>query len=229
MFCISQIRFCFLHQRLEKPIYVFSDSCSYWVYPIYDGSSRWIFRFVIFLWILGRVYITGILHPRGWRNFPSFLFRRPRFLSFPIRIARSSLYHTIGFSDNFRYVSLSLICLHKFGLKCILLHIFGNNKRQLGYYLVWVEVIGSTSYGTNYWKLINLITSEVLTAYLISWDPNMPEKYKYPLNDPFLERRHSKVFRKRHGEFFEVVIFSHNSLQNQGFFYFYFFSTKVSY
>ena len=50
----------------------------------------------------------------------------------------------------------------------------------------------------------------------------MPEKFKYPPNDPFLERRHSKVFRKRHGEFFEVVIFSHNSLQNQDFFSFLF-------
>ena len=48
----------------------------------------------------------------------------------------------------------------------------------------------------------------------------MPEKYKYPPNDPFLERRHSKVFRKRHGEFFEVVISFHNSLQNQDFFSF---------
>ncbi|PIO10234.1 hypothetical protein AB205_0041560 [Aquarana catesbeiana] len=29
----------------------------------------------------------------------------------------------------------------------------------------------------------------------------MPEKYKYPPNYPFLERRHSKVFRKMHGYF----------------------------
>ncbi|CAI9622773.1 unnamed protein product [Staurois parvus] len=35
----------------------------------------------------------------------------------------------------------------------------------------------------------------------------MSEQYRYPPNDPFLQSRQSDVFHKRHGEFFEVVIF----------------------
>ncbi|CAI9557510.1 unnamed protein product [Staurois parvus] len=35
----------------------------------------------------------------------------------------------------------------------------------------------------------------------------MSEQYRYPPNDPFLQSRQSDVFYKRHGEFFEVVIF----------------------
>ena len=63
-----------------------------------------------------------------------------------------------------------------------------------------------------------------MTSYLISCDPNKPGKYKYPPNDPFFERRHSKVFRKRQGEFFEVVIFFPQFFAKSRFFF-----TKLSY
>ena len=102
--------------------------------------------------------------------------------------------------------------LHTFWPKCILLHIFGKKIPQISvYYLVFVKIIESTSYG----------------AYLISCDPNKPGKYKYPPNDPFLESRHSKVFSKMHDEVFDVVIFSHNSLQNSYFFYYFFPPHKI--
>ncbi|CAI9595442.1 unnamed protein product, partial [Staurois parvus] len=48
----------------------------------------------------------------------------------------------------------------------------------------------------------------------------MLEQYRYPPNDPFLQSRQPDVFHKRHGEFFEVVIFLSSFFRNEEYFFF---------
>ena len=77
-----------------------------------------------------------------------------------------------------------------------------------------MNVIESTSYGVNIWKLI---TPEVLTAYLIS-SLTCQKSTNTPQMTPFCKEDIPRYLERGIVSFLKLSFFPHNSLQNQDFF-----------